>query len=35
MAEENTGAVAHTKESAQRLEQLASELQSSVMRFSV
>jgi methyl-accepting chemotaxis protein len=35
MAEENTGAVAHTKESAQRLESLASGLQSSVMRFTV
>jgi methyl-accepting chemotaxis protein len=35
MAEENTGAVAHTKESAQRLEGLASGLQASVMRFNV
>jgi methyl-accepting chemotaxis protein len=35
MAEENTGAVAHTKESAQKLEGLASSLQASVMRFSV
>jgi len=35
MAEENTGAVAHTKESAQRLESLAAGLQSSVMRFAV
>jgi methyl-accepting chemotaxis protein len=35
MAEENTGAVAHTKESAQRLESLAAGLQSSVMRFTV
>jgi methyl-accepting chemotaxis protein len=35
MAEENTGAVAHTKESAQKLECLASSLQASVMRFSV
>ena len=35
MAEENTGAVAHTKESAQGLQRLAADLQASVMRFSV
>ena len=35
MAEENTGAVAHTKDSAQRLESLAAGLQTAVMRFSV
>ncbi|HEX4330490.1 MAG TPA: methyl-accepting chemotaxis protein, partial [Burkholderiales bacterium] len=35
MAEENTGAVAHTKDSAQRLEGLAEGLQTAVMRFSV
>ncbi|MDB5581276.1 MAG: methyl-accepting chemotaxis protein [Bradyrhizobium sp.] len=35
MAEENTGAVAHTKDSAQRLESLAEGLQTAVMRFSV
>ena len=35
MAEENTGAVAHTKESAQKLESLAASLQASVLRFKV
>jgi methyl-accepting chemotaxis protein len=35
MAEENTGAVALTKDSAQKLEGLASALQTSVMRFAV
>jgi methyl-accepting chemotaxis protein len=35
MAEENSGAVAHTKESAQKLDGLAASLQASVMRFSV
>ncbi|HEY4076568.1 MAG TPA: methyl-accepting chemotaxis protein [Rhizomicrobium sp.] len=35
MAEENSGAVSHTKESAQRLESLADGLQAAVMRFSV
>ncbi|HEY4370980.1 MAG TPA: methyl-accepting chemotaxis protein [Burkholderiales bacterium] len=35
MAEENSGAVTHTRESAQRLEQLAGSLQSAAMRFTV